>query len=267
MGVIVLISMTPATASECSQAAQSSGQCLGITTELDQEGITLGASRTSPGVPGQSSSSSSGGGQSWWSPPPPREPVVGTSECRIKVSGYCQASSPAKNPTESFEATPPEPPSRASDLKSFAPGSPAIGVEPNGWSLPRLSTNIFARVGESVEQGELLGWPIQVRFRPSTYRFIYGDGTSSEMSVAGRSWGTGQFRPTATSHIYSYPGMYQIDLEVGFDVAYRFDGAPFVPVPGTVWRNAGTRKLEVLRVTSLLVQEGCASHALVGGRC
>lgn len=267
VGALLLIAITPAMASECSQAAQSSGQCLSITTELDREGITLGASTSSPGAPGQSSASSSGGGQSWWSPRPPREPVLGTSECRIKISGYCRASSPDKNPTVSFEETPPEPPSHASELESFTPGSPGIEVEPDGWSLPRLPTNIFARVSKSVEQGELLGWPIQVRFSPSTYRFTYGDGTSSRLSVAGRSWGSGQFLPTATSHVYSHPGTYQIGLQVGFDVAYRFDGGPFVPVTGTVWRDAGAREVEVLRVTSLLVEEGCASHALVAGRC
>jgi hypothetical protein len=266
-GGLLLVVITPAMANECSQAAQSSGQCLNITTELDQEGITLGASTSSPGAPGQSSASSSGSAQSWWSPPPPREPVLGTSECEIKVSGYCRASSPDKNPTVSSGETAPEPPSHASDLESFVPGAPGIEVEPNGWSLPRLPTNIFARINESVKQGELLGWPIQVRFSPSTYRFSYGDGTSSQLSVAGSSWGSGQFLPTATSHVYSYPGTYQVGLQVGFDVAYRFDGGPFVPVSGTVWRDAGTRKMEVLRVTPLLVEEGCAAHALVGGRC
>lgn len=267
VGALLLVATPPAMASECSQAAQSSGQCLSITTELDQEGITLGASTSSPGGPGQSSASSSGSAQSWWSPRPPREPVVGTSECEIKVSGYCRASSPDKNPTASLEETPPEPPSHASDLESFVPGVPGIEVEPDGWSLPRLPTNIFARITESVEQGELLGWPIQVRFSPSTYRFTYGDGTSSQLSVAGSSWGSGQFLPTATSHVYSYPGTYRIGLQVGFDVAYRFDGGPFVPVTGTIWRDAGAREVEVLRVTSLLVERGCASHALLEGRC
>jgi len=44
---VVVIPLSPAVASECPQSAYSSGQCVTITTELDNTGATVGASQTS----------------------------------------------------------------------------------------------------------------------------------------------------------------------------------------------------------------------------
>ena len=259
--LVLLHPSAAAVADECSQAAQSSGQCVSITTDVSADGVLVGASTSTPGAPGSTSSSGR-----WWSPPPPREPVLGSSECQVKISGYCRSASPSKNQPEET-ITPPTPPSSSSDLESFRPGFPAIVVEPGGWSIPRLPTNIFAAVGETIETGELLGWPIQVRFTPSRYQWNYGDGLSVTHSGAGNSWGAAQFSPTTTSHTYSRPGVYRVSLEVGFHVAYRFDDGGFMEIPGMVWRSAEQRNLQVLTVTSLLVESGCSTRALVEGKC
>jgi len=258
-----LLSATPAAANECSQAAQSSGQCLSITTDVSGGGVSVGASTSTPGTVGSTSGS---GARSSWPPPPPREPVLGSSECQVKISGYCRAASPSKNQPQVVK-TPPTPPTSARDLESFRPGSPAIVIEPGGWSIPRLPTNMYAVIGESRETGELLGWPIQVRFTPAQYLWGYGDGASATHSVAGGSWNGAQFSATTTSHTYSRPGQYRVSLQVGFEVAYRFDDGEFVGIPGMVWQAAAEQNLQVLTVTSLLVDQGCSPRALTEGRC
>ena len=263
--LLTLVMVSPAVAEECSQAAQSSGACVRVTTTLDNSGVTVGAAGVTPGAPGSATRPSTRPPTSWWSPPPPREPVLGTSECEVKISGYCRASSPAKNP--SVKETPPTPPSTLNDLVGFSPGSPQIRVEPGAWSIPRVPTNVFAAVGETREMGELLGYPIEILFQPVRYEWTYGDGAARTFSQAGSSWGSRQFSATATSHVYSRPGNYRLTLRVGFSASYRFDDGAFQSIPGLVWRDSGARTLTVLTVSRGLVESGCAPGTLLRGKC
>jgi len=276
--VMVVAGGSLAHADECPQAARASGQCPTVITEVGESGVSIRLSTGTPGTPGDTQTSqppstdtpgSSGSSGSFWTPPPPRAPVLGTSECEVIISGYCRATSPPKIPPPPalVEVTPPTAPTSASDLASFSPGSPQIALEPEGWSLPGLPTNIFARAHQSVETGELLGWPIEVRFSPSTYAWSYGDESTKHVSVPGNSWGGQQFRSTATSHVYNRPGTYRVTLHVGYELAYRFEEGLFIPIPGLVWRGAGERVVQVLSVTPLLVDQGCSAGSLVGGRC
>jgi hypothetical protein len=263
--LLTLVMVSPAVAEECSQAAQSSGACVRVTTTLDSSGVTVGANGLTPGTPGSATSPSTRPPTSWWSPPPPREPVLGTSECEVKISGYCRASSPAKN--SSPEETPPTPPSTLSDLVGFSPGSPQIRVEPGGWSIPRVPTNVFAAVGETREMGELLGYPIEILFQPVRYEWTYGDGARATLYEPGSSWGARQFSATPTSHVYARPGNYPLTLRVGFSASYRFDDGAFESIPGLVWRDSGARSVTVLTVSRGLVESGCAPGTLVRGKC
>ena len=263
--LLALVMVSPAVAEECSQAAQSSGACVRVTTTLDRSGVTVGANGLTPGTPGSATSPPTRPPTSWWSPPPPREPVLGTSECEVKISGYCRASSPAKNPSP--KETPPTPPSTLSDLVGFSPGSPQIRVEPGGWSIPRVPTNVFAAVGETREMGELLGYPIEILFQPVRYEWTYGDGARATLSEAGSAWGARQFSATATSHVYARPGNYPLTLRVGFRASYRFNDGAFESIPGLVWRDSGARSVTVLTVSRGLVESGCAPGTLVRGKC
>jgi hypothetical protein len=270
----------PAFAEECSQAARTSGECPTISSEVTSQGVTLGASSTTSGSSGSSTSSAPSAQQSPsspraslpWSPPPPRSPVIGTSECSVVVQGRCRGSSPAKNPPPA--ATPPAstsiaptPPSSVNDLAHFTPSPSSIQVEPGWWTLPRLHTNIFSTAREHQVAGELLGVPIDVRFSPRSYRWTYGDNQAATISTAGASWGSDQFSPTATSHIYREPGTYSIRLVVDYAVSYRYVGTGFTPVSGTVSQSVGPATVSVLRVTPVLVDQGCFVNTLREGRC
>ena len=159
------------------------------------------------------------------------------------------------------------PPQSLSDVAQFAPGGAGFVQEPTGWSLPLLPTNVFSTASATTESGELLGWPIEVRFTPVAYTWSFGDGTTRVDSSPGASWGTRQFSVTPTSHRYEISGDYRIGLEVTYEASYRFDGGAFQSLPGQITRSGGDKVVEVLSVTPVLVDRGCHSETLVAGRC
>ena len=261
---------------ECSQGARTSGGCVSITTEVTEQQVTLGAGVTIPGTELGTTQASdprplaplTPGAP--WSPPPRRDPVLGSSQCVNIVSGSCRGSSPAKNPVQAEVAVPvasPIPPTSLSDLASFSPSGSSIVVEPGWWSLPRVPTNIYTRASVDTQPGELLGWPIEVRFTPQAFNWSYGDGVTRRTSGPGGSWGGAQFSSTATSHTYSSPGNYSLSLSVEYALSYRFPGEAFVSIPGTITQNQGTARVQVLRVSPVLTEAGCPPSSLVDGRC
>lgn len=276
---------TPAFA-DCSQADRNSGECRSIDAEVGGDAVTVRVEQSSPGSPGSSggessSTQSSGNGQgaasqssgpeSTPSPPPrrqstpspPRSPVLGSGECEIKVVGLCRASAPPKNPPPSPDETvrvvapsPPTPPRSASDLGSFVPEQPSGYAEPGEWSMPRLPTNFVTRASVHTVKGELLGWPVEVRFTPVAYHWTFGDGQRSSFSQPGRSWsslGLRQFQPTPTSHVYARPGRYSVSVRVEYRAEFRFVGESFQRLSGTVSSSGRGFTLEVLTVSPLLL--------------
>ena len=248
-----------ASAAECTHAERTSGQCPSVSGLVSQQGVTLSGSLLTPGSPGSTVGASGGS----WVPPPPRDPVLGSAGCPIKIAGKCQGSSPAKNP----EPTRPTPPGSISDIAEFAPGAPSFVIEPNGWTLPLLPTNFYSMAQDFTETGELLGWPIEVRFTPVSYRWDYGDGTARTLGRPGSSWEQNQFASTTSSHAYQRSGIYRVSLEVVCRASYRFGDGPFISVPGTLTRDAGSQSVDVLTVSSVLVDRGCFVDQLVLGRC
>ena len=263
-----------APAEECSHGARTSGECVAVTTEVSDSGVTVGAELRIPGTsPSQPVTPTpvfrppSG----LWSPPPPRDPVVGSDQCRNTLAGSCRGSSPPKNPPKSSGGAPPvlgpTPPTRLSDVASFEPSGSAIVVQPGWWSLPRVPTNIYSMARSETQPGELLGWPIEVAFTPRAFIWSYGDGATKRLSNAGGSWGVAQFSPTATFHTYRAPGVYSVGLSVEYAVSYRFPGGAFVELPGRVIKRMGTTSVRVLSVSPVLTNSGCAPVALDDGRC
>lgn len=254
---LVLGPITPAMASECTQAQRTSGQCSGVGAIVTSEGVTVSGTQVAPGNAGSPYRGS-------WSPPPPKDPVLGSAQCEVKIAGLCRGSSPSRNGVERVEPTPPQ---SLSDVVQFAPGATSFVQEPAGWSLPLLPTNVYSTAVETTQSGELLGWPIEVRFTPVAYRWTFGDGSTRLNRIPGESWGARQFSSSATSHIYELSGDYRISLEVSYEASYRFDGGAFLGLPGEITRSGGEQSVEVLSVTPVLVNKGCQSETLTSGRC
>lgn len=259
---LLLFTLVPAHSAyaDCSQADRLGGSCSEVTTDTSRDQVTIGRSESSPGSPGGESSTSgstAGSGSSWWSPPPIRtEATLGSSECDITVQGLCRGQAPAKTtPSSSSVETPPSPPRYASELRSFRPQRPSITVEPDGWTLPALSTNFVARAERHRVRGELLGWPVEVRFTPVAYHWAFGDGSSASRGHPGSTWagsGARQFDATSTSHTYRRPGSYRVSLHVDYRVEFRFEGETFEDIRGRVSADASSVTVRVLTVSPLL---------------
>lgn len=257
IAAVILGLATPAFA-DCTQGERIGGECSAVTTASDGSEVTIGVSTSSEGSPGtESSSSTVSSGYGTWSPPPIRqEAELGSSECEVKLAGLCRAQAPAKPaPTQTTESTPPTPPTHASQLKGFRPESPGIVIEPNAWSLPTLPLNMYARAERHRVNGELLGWPVVVRFTPVAFHWNYGDGTGRRLSSSGSSLsaqGKQQFEATSTSHVYRSPGRYTVSLQVDYRVEFRFAEGSFRDIDGTVSAGASSKGVEVLTVSPLL---------------
>ena len=239
---------------DCAKSERIAAECSSVTTTNDGSEVTVGVSSTTPGLPGDSSTSTSSSySPGWWSPPPIRmDAELGTSECEITVAGLCRGQAPAKTTTTvATQAVPPTPPTHASQLKGFRPQTPRIEIQPNAWSLPTLPINIYASASRHRVSGELLGWPVVVRFTPVAYHWGYGDGSGRSVGVAGGVSAL-QFSPTATSHRYAKPGRYTVTLQVDYRVEWRFYGGTFDDIDGRVSSRAASKTVEVFTVSPLL---------------
>lgn len=262
--VVVLLTLTVSAATlalsappgyaGCSQAQRTAGVCVDI--DIGDDEVRVERSESTPGAPGTPGTSQTTSSSTWEPPPLRMEAELGSAECEIKIDGLCRGAAPPKPTTTESAATPPTPPRYASELEGFRPDRPGITVEPAGWSMPRLPTNFVARADTHREQGELLDWPVEVRFRPVTYHWQYGDGGGRSVTTRGSDWssqGKRQFDTTATSYVYRAPGTYTVSLHVDYAVDIRFENDEFEELEGTVSVAAPSVEIDVLTVSPLVV--------------
>lgn len=281
--LLLILGPVPAAVADCSQAERTGSDCSYTGGHIDDNQVTIRAESVQAGTSGssgsssQSSSSQSSGSASSTAtprpafrrspPPPPRLPVLGSRDCQVKVAGLCRGQAPAKNPPSPPRSTPPpavvtpptppQAPRQASDLRSFSPNRPGLAVQPGEWTMPRLPTNFVAQASEHTQRGSLLGWPVEVRFRPVRFAWSFGDGQHSTWSFRGSTWsalGQRQFTPTSTSHVYAAPGSYTVGLRVFYTVDFRFVGQSWTSLRGEVNADAPSARVRVLTVSPLLVE-------------
>lgn len=149
-----------------------------------------------------------------------------------------------------------------SDLVNFHPASGVSHMEPDGWMIAGLDANFYASSSTQVQTGELLGQPATVRFTPATFRWNYGDGTAATLRTSGSTWaaqGKAEFQPTATSHVYRAAGTYIVDLTINFAAEYRYTGAEWIPIAGTVPVAANQLTVTVGSAKTVLVGQDCSA--------
>jgi len=145
------------------------------------------------------------------------------------------------------------------EVVSFAPSLAPLTAEPAGIGIAGLPVNLVARASTHTQRGELFDLPVTVRFRPVSFRFDYGDGTSRALDTGGRTWSSldaPQFTPTATSHIYTERGTYTVRASVSFRADVDF-GNGWEHVPGTLALPTGDAQIEILAAHTALVERTC----------
>ncbi|GAA5030547.1 hypothetical protein ACFQRL_08635 [Microbacterium fluvii] len=148
------------------------------------------------------------------------------------------------------------------DLASFVPDRPTLVGEPEGFGVVGMPTNLVAAASEQHLTGEILDWPVTVRFTPVAFVFAHGDGTSARSASGGSSWqalGQGQLTPTATSHVYRERGTYTASVTVEFAPYVDFGGG-WVRVPGVVTATTGGYGIRVVELHTALVDKTCLEN-------
>jgi len=244
---------TQAVAGECTTSEIQIGGCPSVGgTIVDNEVILNG---NQPGIPGNGNSgpngngngngngnSASNGSNGTAQPPPVCNPQI--APC-VDRGAFTVTSLPV--PT-------------LDDIAAFRPTPGVDHMEPNGWFVVGLDANFYATGGASVVNGTLLGYDASVRFTPIRWQWFYGDGATATTSTKGGTWkslGIAEFDPTPTSHVYSVPGTYYIDLTIGYRAEYSFNGSTYAPIVGTLWLPANRLVATVGSAKTVLVERDC----------
>lgn len=145
------------------------------------------------------------------------------------------------------------------DLAQFTPASIAASSEPSNVGIAGMPTNFVASTDVQTRTGALFGAPVTVRFAPVAYVYTYGDGTSSTLTTAGRTWsslGQAQFTPTPTSHVYERRGTYTAEVDVRY--AAEVDvGAGWIPVTGELTSDGIDQQIRIFEARTALVARTC----------
>lgn len=227
-------------ADRCSRWDSHTSACASSTSN----GVDVGVERTTAGATGTQGS-----------PPTADQKPEGMSDemwrdrlCSRTVGCYSFGGS----------ETPNSPSITLRDVESFAPVPSGTRSEPNGWGLTHLPTNFLTDAVTRVEQGTVLGVPVSVRFTPTRYRWEYGDGSLGTSTGAGTSW-SAEFTPTATSHVYTAAGNYDVRVSVTYSAEFNV-GRGWVGLEGTLERTSEPHQILVRSARSALTEDLCTAR-------
>lgn len=232
----------------CGRDSQWSGACTveNTGTQVDVTGTT-----TTPGTTGSGAGRAPGADAGRPAPTPTLTP----NPC---ASPLCRESYTVGEASEVY------PEVSVADLASFRPGGASAQNEPAGVAVLGMPSNFVAAASTQELAGEVLGFPVTVRFVPVGYTFDFGDGERTSTTSGGRTWaalGQAEFTPTATSHVFRERSTARVTVTPSYRASVLFDGTFRREVPGTVQGPASTLQVRVVAVRTALVEATCAERA------
>jgi hypothetical protein len=262
MVVLVVSGLLSAPAlSDCGFLALLGSGCPAVDAETDGREVELRGELTFPGAGagrGNSAGEGGGGGEdedpvapvAMWRPVDPSRPFI----------------APRPFPNIEFDVDGGLPDLTLQDFESFVPVAGRQIGEPAGWGIVGLETNFYAESRAHVVDGDLLGLPASVRFTPVAWHWSYGDGVTVSTRTPGGPWGSAaaEFEPTATSHRYTAPGAYLVNLTVEFGAEYRLGRLPWTPLVGTVTAQAEPLTVRIATADTVLVERNCDTGSSLG---
>lgn len=257
LAVLASTSVGHAQATDCGAVGQFGGGCPNVGGSIEGDTALLNGDLTHVGAPGGAGSGSGdsapGAGNGGGSPLPPMP-------CEEVFAGLCYGEGQDK-PGDGT-VSPSIPPLTLSDVAAFRPQAPRQSMQPDGWMVVGLPTNIYARTGTHIVSGTLLGSPADVRFTPVGYRWRYGDSSAARLTTPGATWqalGLREFDATPTSHTYRAAGTYVIELDVEFAAEYRFAGGAWQGLTGVLVVPANDLVAVAGSAVTVLVDRDCAT--------
>ncbi len=164
--------------------------------------------------------------------------------------------------SEPGQASPSARPITMTDLAQFAPEKIAVTGEPGNLGIAGMPMNFVAMATTHTRTGTLFGTPIAVRFTPTSYAFVHGDGSTATTADGGRTWsalGQLSFTPTATSHVYEDRGTYLAHVSVRYAAEVDL-GAGWSAVPGDLTVDGPDSEIRIFEAHTALVAFTCAEN-------
>lgn len=225
---------------------------------------TIGGTQQTGGSPG--TDGGSGGAtpvvntdDAGYVPPPRRTPAECLSNWDNMISCWEFMGQDEGTAEEEEASTPAIPEITITDLATFSPAPGTLTGEPDNLGVAGLPSNFMTDASVHTESGELFGFPIQVRFTPTTFTFHYGDGESRASDTAGESWDDldqAQFTPTDTSHSYAERGTYQASVDTTYTAEIDL-GVGWFPIAGELTIDGVTQRIRIYEAHTALVAHTC----------
>lgn len=246
--------MISSSSGNCPQWQEEMGTC-----EIDNDGtdLTIDGTHETDGTDGTDRTDSG----DWEDPADPESPRTPIDLDRCLVNREWDRHCFTRSDEDEVEDDDPGTPSvTITDLVRFTPVGSTLTGEPDNVGLVGLPTNFVTTARTQTVAGELLGFPLSVRFTPATYDFVYGDGSHARSSSGGAPWANlaqAQFTPTDTSHTYRGRGTYTAHVEVQYTAEVNF-GTGWFPVAGHVTSTGAPQEIRIFEAHTALVAFTCA---------
>lgn len=235
----------------CTPIMQQTGQC-------EQVGLEVGGSETTPGQGGDAAITpidEEAADRAWRA-----YLQMLYDRCVAMAEDQAQCMPPPGDPVEPADDDAISP-ITIDDLVGFTPAVGELIVQPENWGVLGIPTNFVATATDHVQQGTLLGQPIEVRWRPMAFTFDYGDGIVVTTTDAGAMWQSSDddWTATATSHEYQERGEYTATVTITFEADIA-TGTGWATVPGTLDLAAPAEGVQVFEVQTVLTRGDCIEY-------
>ena len=124
--------------------------------------------------------------------------------------------------------------------------------QPADKTLVNFDTIFHAQAEPFSASVTLLGQRVDLRIRPSSYQWEFGDGTTMSSETGGAPYPSKQI-------VHRYAKAHttvEHRVVITWSATYRVNGGPEQPVPGTVTRVGPTTALRISEATPVLSGEG-----------
>ena len=129
------------------------------------------------------------------------------------------------------------------------PGSDLVVQPPGGKTLVNFETNFYTLDEQPISQEvTVANQQVVIRVVPTTYTFIFGDGTSTSSASPGRP------HPNLdVTHPYAQTGTVAVSLDTTYTGEYRIGGGAWVAIPETLTVPGAAQNLSIVEAVPQLV--------------
>jgi hypothetical protein len=133
-------------------------------------------------------------------------------------------------------------------------GVPAATVEGPRYTLVNLETTFFTRPQSIARSLTIIGYMVDVQIDPSSYRWSWGDGTTTTSRTAGQPYPSKDVTHTYLRATDEGSAL-ALSVDVTYTARYRVDGGPWQTIPDAMTIAGPPTELPVKQAAAVLVAD------------